>query len=207
MKKNQKCTFGELNVVLSGREIPFRRLSEAQVTKLEHKFATVYEQLEDTDEFRYIPQNYPIRTLIDRFAVNVDELKIVEDYLRDEVFYHAALGIISDFQDFTHDTNASKLIRDHLTEDLTMSVDFSEKLFMELERARGKYADVTELKKDFIEHQNREFPEYNPPEGEYIEKKGLRTNFEVVKFLFGRFLESEEYQLPELSQNFKPALL
>ena len=92
-------------------------------------------------------KNYPIRTLIDRFAVNVDELKIVEDYLRDEVFYHAALGIISDFQDFTHDTNASKLIRDHLTEDLTMSVDFSEKLFMELERARGKYADVTELKR------------------------------------------------------------
>lgn len=202
-EKTRDAPFGEIRIVLSGRDIPFRRLSETQVTKLEHEFVATYDQLEDTTGRTYIPQNYPIRTLIDRFRVNVDELREVDDYLRDEVFWSSALAIIDHFQNFTHETEAAKLIRDHLTDDLIMSVDLSEKLYMELERAKGKYADITELRRDFMENQNDEFPEYNPPEGEYFEKRGLKTNFDAVKFLFGKFLESEEYQLNTLSQKLQ----
>ena len=63
-EKTKNAPFGEITVNLSGKEIPFRRLSEWQIKVLYKRFESIDEFFDNRDEYDYVPQNSPLHALI-----------------------------------------------------------------------------------------------------------------------------------------------
>lgn len=214
-EKTRNAPFGEIKVNLSGKELPFRRLSNEQIGKLGKQFRFFYEQFEEEEGSfdDYIPHDYPILVLRREFAKYTSIFKgdrelhdLETDHLRSDIFHWWALDLDAESSDFFQSSN--EFIQDYIEEsdgELIIPGHQAERMYRDLERLKGKLADHTILEKFFQDIQNRDYTNegYEESLGSYCQSRGLKTNFEVVKHFFGGLLEHHE--LTKLAQELQKA--
>jgi len=221
-EKAKNAPFGEIGVVLSGKDVPFRRLSEKQVREFGKRISTMSDSINleknDPQDIAHdnIPAGYPFHTLLREFErftdsfQNVPELKTTEtNELKDSIFYwwslHPVLTPTGDFFE-----NPDMFISDYRKpEEEFVSAAQTEIMHRALERQKGILADRTQLDKHFVAEQSDVFPNgdeemiqnHYPSLATYCRARGLTTNHAVTTHFFGRLLNSQS--LTDLAQELE----